>query len=97
MTDEAITALMFQHTQLLQQMNVLWIAFVILVFIQVLGLFVMFGVAAWSVARVTSASTNRIDDLQNKWLDHSRKWDEMQAVVVTTLGGMKQRGEAQPN
>ena len=74
-----------QHVELLAQMNVLWVAFVILVFMQIIGLLTIVGLAAWSVTRVTMSTTSQVNELRRQWDEQRADMRQAMGIIVKTL------------
>lgn len=88
------TQILTQHNQLLTQLNTIWVAFLLLVFVQIVGLIVMGATAAWSVGRVTRSAIERTDavqaqtmELQKQWFETQRKNSETLQMIAKTVRG----------
>lgn len=92
MDDATAMTLLQQHIELLKQMallqqeiNTLWIAFIILIFVQLFFILCIVALAAWSVTTVVRAGDQRSQQLENQWAEHKEDMKQSIGLIVRTL------------
>jgi Flp pilus assembly protein TadB len=83
--NDALLTLVGQHAQIQDQIQSLWVALVLLVFVQIVGLVVVVAVAVWSVTTVLNSNNKRTGHLEDLWTSHQQKLQDALAVIVRTL------------
>lgn len=83
--NDALLTLIGQHAQIQDQIQSLWVALVLLVFVQIVGLVVVVAVAVWSVTTVLNSNNKRTGQLEDMWTSHQQKLQDALAVIVRTL------------
>jgi Flp pilus assembly protein TadB len=90
----AYAKLLEQHNDLLKQLiilqgqvTVLWLAFVVLVFLQIIFIVAMVWSAVWSVRSVLKSNSDRMGQLEAQWMDHKGEIRTALDTIVRTLRG----------
>lgn len=111
MPEDAYVQMVQQHNALLQQLivtqnqvNFLWVAFTVFVFVQVVGVVVLPFAAVWSVNTVLKSNVERTDamqtamdermkQLETQWMDHKVEIRRSLEIIVATLRGQQSAGD----
>jgi hypothetical protein len=83
-----VTELISQHVQVIQQLEQLWRAFVILVFVEIAFMGFMFALAGWSVSRVNKQQLEAITALAERQTGVETSWKEVMTLLMHMLRGM---------
>lgn len=92
--DQIYAKLLDQHGELLTQLivlqaqvNLLWVSFIILVFLQIVLIVAMLWAAVWSVQRVLKSNVERMKQLEDQFVDHRADNRSTLELIVRTIRG----------